>query len=194
MWRMTHHYFTMWHKFNWYTACKKYTYPRIAEKEGVFAPSNRVSTQLLFSIMRDPRSWDLFRTFGLTPLIPQAPSKEIVWAHHPEDTAQCSNRWAPHSEDTAHSSLHHARAQKQRWTLGGFRRCRSRHRQIRGQEPGHHKQPQRGSEHQEGEVRWLYDRIEILRQEAERHKSASAKDMEHVAKVIFSARDNNVIG
>ena len=64
----------------------------------------------------------------------------------------------------------------------------------RGQEPGHHKQPQRGSEHLEGEVRWLYGQIDILRQEAERHKSASAKDMEHVAKVIFSARDNNVIG
>ena len=39
-----------------------------------------------------------------------------------------------------------------------------------------------------------HSQIEILRQEADRHKSASAKDMEHVAKVIFSARDKNVIG
>ena len=115
------------------------------------------------------------------------------WSRKRQARAQCSNRWAPRSKDTALCSLHHARALKQRWTLGGFRRCGSRHCQIRGKEPGHHQQPQRGSEHLEGEVRWLYGQIEILRQEAERHKSASAKDMEHVAKVIFSARGNHVI-
>ena len=38
------------------------------------------------------------------------------WSRKRQARAQCSNRWAPRSKDTALCSLHHASAQKQRWT------------------------------------------------------------------------------